>query len=355
MWQTMIFDTRTGEPLLPVEAAAANGTRRISGTGSGSHSFVVRGTGLPRETWRDLLRPNARTVAHVWGGHVAYAGFIEARPSYSRKTGIVTVAHKEIREYLRARAMFRVDNYAGGGLSVIGRTYQGAVRAILQRAMGWGAEWQFPFDLPADGVGGFTATWENHQVLTVDDALKQVEDAGCEIDFEPYLDANGWLRWRVRVADPVVNAAVTTMPVTVEKSVVKDLEVGDDASRQVTGMFVSANGTEADMVTGSAGTIASPSIPVRDGFLAAKDIATASRANALAERELAANVDPVEQWSFGVQLGDPMTPDLVAPGSLVSLDIRGDDWMPDDLYMQRVIALAWDMTTTVTPEVQAYG
>ncbi|MCB8043627.1 hypothetical protein JM654_03810 [Microbacterium oxydans] len=42
------------------------------------------------------------------------------------------------------------------------------------------AEWSYPIDLPADGAGTISATWEYWKKLTIEDLLTQIEELGYE-------------------------------------------------------------------------------------------------------------------------------------------------------------------------------
>lgn len=356
MWTTRVFDTATGNPILDIDSGidAANWTRRLGGEGSGSHTFKLSGLGIPQPQVRDLFADQKRTIAVCWGNHVAYAGVVQ-QAKYDRKAGTINVSHDEIRTFMRARMQFGVAAPTGGDLTITSRSYSGAVRAILSRAMQWSAEWTLPIDLPADGAGSYSAVREWWRFLTIDDLLSEVEEQGVEIDFRPYLDGSGKLRYQTLVAQPVVGAS-TDVPVTVTDSRVTNLESTTDSSRRVTGVIVAGEGTEAATTTVWAGNGAGTNpIPIRDVYRSQKDIGDVAKLQSIANSIYAESMNAVEQWSFNLQLSEEFTPDLATIGRVLRMDVRGDPWIADNMYPNRVIALRGDLSMTIKPEVQRYG
>lgn len=356
MWSVWIHDLRTGAPLLEMFPSSGSWNRRLTGTGQGSHVFQLRAreTALPRATVRDLFRNNDRAISVCFGDHVAYAGFVET-PKYQRGTGTLAVTHREIREMFRQRSTFGVNNYPAGDLTVTNRSPSGAVRAILARAMQWTSQWAFPIDLPPDGSGSFSAEWKRYQRLSIDDLLCQVEAEGVEVDFDPYRDAAGNLRWRTRVGAPIVSGYYD-LPVTVDESRVIDLDVEENGAKQLSGVHTAGNGTEEDMVTAFAWAMAGPPMVVRDAFRTSKDVRDPTQLGRISTADLAANRGPVVQWSFSVVVDDELSPAMVTPGTTERMDVRDDEWIDDGLYEQRVIALSGRHgSSIVNVEVQAHG
>lgn len=356
MWTTRVFDTATGNPILTIDAgvSAATWNRRKGGTGSGTHAIKLPGLGLTAAQARDVFADQKRTIAVCWGNYVAYAGIIQDA-KYKRNTRELVVSHDELRTFWRARMQFGVAAAPGGDLVITGRSWSGAVRAIIARAMQWSFEWTLAVDLPADGAGGFTATREWWRFFTIDDLLKEIEDQGVEIDHPPYLDGNGKLRWATLVGQPIVGAT-TDLPVTVADSRVVDFETDTDAARRVTGVIVAGQGSEADTMIAWAGNgSGSNPIPIRDVYRAQKDIEDQARLQTIANSIYVDSKDAVEQWSFAIQLADDLSPELVSVGRVLKMDVRGDDWVPDGMYTRRVIALKGGLDLQVTPEVQGYG
>lgn len=357
VWSTRVFDTATGNPVLDVNCGvddSADWTRRLGGEGSGSHTFNLAGLGIATAQVRELFADQKHTIAACWGNYVVYAGVIQ-ETKYSRNSGTVTVSHDEIRNFFRARMQFGVGAASGGDLTVTGRTSSGAVRAILARAMQHSAEWVLPIDLPADGAGTFSATWAWWRFLTIDDLLTEMEEQGVEIDFRPYINGSGQLRYQTVVGTPIVGSA-TDVPVTAKKSLVKNLQVRTDSTRRVTGVIVAGEGSEAGTLLAWAGNGAGTNpIPIRDVYRSQKDIDDPVKLQAVADTIYAESMNPVEQWSFDLHVSDEFTPELAAVSRVMRMDVRGDPWIPDGMYQKRVIALKGDLSMTVKPEVQAYG
>lgn len=357
----MIHVTRTGAPVMLVEPAACPWTRRITGTGTGSVELKLRDslTAIPRAMIRDLITPNKHTLAVRWGTgatpHVAFAGVITGS-SYDRDTGTLTADLAEIRMIFAKRMTGGVNQYgAPWNLTYTNRSAAGAFRAVLARSMAPSAEWALPIDLPADGSGTLSREVDFFEAITISDLFAEIEDqTGATLDFRPYYTSGGVLRWEARSLAPTTTVGVSDLPVTVPESRVVGLKVSVDGSKQVTGILALGNGTGEDMrakyapLSGSGATV----IPVRDERREAKDLETDAQLQRFADAEYAKWKDPVEQWSFTVRLDDDLGPDLLQAARLLRMDVRGDEWILDGLYQQRVIALAGDMTLAVRPEVQ---
>lgn len=351
----MIYDTVTGAEQFRVEPSAASWAAKLDGTGQGSLSVLLRGQGISRSVARGLFRGNARLVAHVDENDTVVAAGMMLTPKYSRDVGAVTVQWVDIRDLMRQRMGFGVGSWnTSGTLTVTNRSLSGAVRAIVSRAMRDGAEltWGLPIDLPADGAGSFSRTWPFYAFATMDDCLREVEDEGGEIYFDPYLSGST-LRFATRVGKPITGGAID-LPVTAPQTRVLGLEVTEDASKQLTGVIYGGNGTDVKQLTAWAGH-GPYTIPIRDAYRSQKDIKSVAQLQRIADADLADHFDPVVQWSFGVRLAAPVTAAHVKPGRLLRMDVQGDEWIPDGLTTQRVIGVSGDLTDTVKVEVQAYG
>lgn len=357
MRECWVHDTISGARLRRVFPAGGSWTSKVDGVGESSLSFHLLDPrwGMDRGTARDLFQSNKRTLVVTWGSHVESAT-VNSTPTWDRDAGVLTVQGRSVREFPSQRMTFGVDNYANGDLTITNRTHAAAVRAILTRMTQWGADWALPLDLPADASGAYSKAVKNYDVALIESLLGQIEAEGYEIGFRPYLDANYALRYQVQVAPQIAVGGATTLPVSVKKSRVKSFKVIEDGSSLLTGVFVVGNGTEADMSTGWAGTGGVSGMPIRDASISAKDVRDVGALNRTAAAELAARVSPVVQRSFSVQLDDSFSPELVSPGRLLDMDIRGDGWVLDGSSRFRVVSVRGDYgSLTVSPEVQAYG
>ena len=355
MWAVRAFATRSGTSPQILEPASCRWTRRITGAGSGQFSFALRDSdALPRDTMRTLLRPNGRTLAAMWGDHVAYAGIIKST-SYDRESGFVTAETMEIRALLDKRMTGGVNQYgAPWNRSYTGRSAAGAVRAVLQWAQSPSSEWTLPIDLPPDGAGPLERQVDFFETMTINDLISEIEDeAGVTVDFRPYVTSGGLLRWETRVIGPETVYGVTDLPVTVEGSRVTNLQVVEDGSNQVTGILALGNGTGEDMLTAYAPTGGSgaTAIPVRDEKRTAKDTKKKANLQRFADAEYAKWSVVREAWAFSTVVDDNLTPDMLAPGRQLRMDVRGDEWLTDGLRTRRVISLSGDLSMTLTPEV----
>lgn len=357
MRECWVHDTVTGVRLRRVFPSGGSWTSKVDGVGDSSLTFRLLDPrwGLDRATARDLFQPNKRTLVVTWGSHVESAT-VNSTASWDRDTGVLTVQGRTVREFASQRLTFGVDNYANGDLTITNRTHAGAVRAILTRMTQWNTDWALPLDLPADASGTYSKAVKNYDVAFIESLLGQIEAEGYEIGFRPYLDANYSLRYQVQVSPQITVGGATTLPISVKKSRVKSFKVVEDGAALLTGVFVVGNGTEADMSTGWAGTGGVSGMPIRDASISAKDVRDGAALTRTAAAELAARVSPIVQRSFSVQVDEEFSPELISPGRLLDMDVRGDGWTPDGVARFRSVSLRSDYgSLTVSPEVQAYG
>jgi hypothetical protein len=292
---------------------------------------------------REISQGNKYTVCQMWEDHVAYAGVIQRR-RYNRRSRVLTLHSAELRAaYLNARMLYGVgaDTSPGVVLAVSGKSHSGAARAVLSTAMP-NFDWELPIDLPSDGSGGFSASWEYDERLMVEDHLDQIEKDGCEIDFRPYLDGSGYLRWEARVATQITSGTATAV-----EDLVVDVDVETDYSRQVTGVLgLGKDGAQEIAEYPPGGTPFS----VRDVWVNFGDIDGGRLQNAV-DATFAERIAETDQWSFPLRV-HPGGPEFAAPGRLLNLTIAGDEFIPDGTHEKRVIGLRGDMGFTVVPEVQ---
>lgn len=350
MWRFFLHDTITGAKLEEVWPSEGSWTRRLNGQGSGQHTFQLGDplTGLSRAMWRDFLTPNSRTLVVAWEATPVYAGIL-LRSVYDRDKRTVTVSHGEIRALFAARLTFGVNVYPQGDLTITGRSASGAVRAILARATQWSSEWALPLALPADGAGPITKTWKRYEVRTIEDCLGEIEAEGWEIDFHPTYDSQQRLSWAVRVGKPITGS-LTDYHLGAAESPLTGVQVTIDGKDQLTGVFVTGNGTGADIVTAWAGSTTGNSIPIRDSSRPGGSERNPAALQRIAQAYLDDWSTPVVQWSFGVNLS-AVSPLVFRPAERVRLVTSGDLWVADGERTVRVVALAGDMSLSVKPEV----
>lgn len=354
MWQFQIHDTATGQLLDRVNPASGSWTRRMSGEGSGSHTFKLSDADYPRSTWRDLLKTWDRTLVVCWAypGVIGpiYAGII-TDTTYDYASGTVTVNHSNIRSLLDARLTFPNSHYSSGDLTINGKSPWGALRAILERAttdVGRGLPFDYSF-LP-DTSGGVELAWTAPQVATISDCIADLEALGYETNFVPQFMNDHQFSWAPtigsRLEGPTVEATLTA-----EESPFSDVSVKIDGTDRATSVFASGNGSGEDMIVGWA-----PSgVPV--GPVALERTTQAKRQqdslSGVAAAELALHSSDTVQWSFSVDInGDLFTAASFVPTNLVRVHTWGDPWLGNQVRELRVIALSGDMTFRLKPEVQ---
>lgn len=352
MWEYWIHDLRTGAPQLQVYPSDVSWTRRLNARGDGQFTFrVTDRTSIPRfGAGHELVRPNDRVIVVRWGTHVAYAGYV--REWEYAQGAQVRVSTGEIRGILARRYTGRPDAYGSlWNLSYTNRSASGAVNTILSRSVSLAEGYSLPLVLPPHTAGELSRQIRFYETLSIDDALREVEDSGAQVDFEPTLTTDGHLRWQVTVGD--IDRGVVDLVVGAPQSPVTGLTVRVNGDKQASGVLALGKGQGEDMMTAYA-TDGSANVPALVQKVDAKDFDRVEEVARVAQQAITDAVWPVEQWSFGLNL-EHLDPALVRPGMRVRVDVRGDVWIPDGQREFQVTALSGDLTMQVSPEVVARG
>jgi hypothetical protein len=350
VWTLGVFETRTGAPQFVLPVGTGTWSTRLTGKGTGEHTVPLFGTGIPQSLIREISKGNKYTLAQMWDGVVVYAGVIQRR-RFVESTGMLTLRSMELRAaYLNSRMLYGVPFYDPDGtvLSVSSKSHSGAVRAVFEVGLEPAPAWSLPIDLPADGSGSFSAEWKYSDRLKVEDHLAQIEADGCEVDFRPYLDGDGYLRWETRVQTAITSGSATDLAAKAPGGLVVDLELVTDYALESTGVLGFGPGglTAPTAWAGNAGV----DISVRDVWTSFADIPEA-RLQSAVDALFAQLETPTEQWAFGLHVW-PNGPAFALPGRLLNLFVYGSPFIPDGKHEKRVIALSGDMGFMVTPEVQ---
>ena len=354
MWQFQIHDTATGQLLDRVNPASGSWTRRLSGEGSGSHTFKLSDADYSRDVWRDLLKTWDRTLVVCWSypGVIGpiYAGIITGT-TYDPASGTVTVNHSGIRDLLDARLTFANGNYTQGGLWVTNKSPWGALRTILGRATGnTGRSLPFDYSYLPDTAGDITIGWAAPQVATIADCIGDLEALGYETNFVPQFMSDHVFSWAPTIGERL-EGSTTEMTMTVPDSPMSDVSVRIDGKLKATSVFAAGNGSGVDMVTGWW------PLGVPAGPVALERTTQAKRQQesltAVARADWNIHFKDTVQWSFTVDVFDSdHTPATFVPTNLVRVHTWGDPWLADQVRTLRVVALAGDMTNKLRPEVQ---
>jgi hypothetical protein len=354
-WSFNIYNTQSGvhEFTLP-EPSAGEWSTRLSGKGSGRHTFPLFGAGVSRADIREFTTGNKYTIAQEWDDHVVYAGVIQ-RPWYTKKTRTLEVASMELRgAYLNDRMLYGVEDYrpTDSVLTLTGKSHSGAARAIINHSISISAGWALPIDISADGSGAFSADWKHNERLKVEDHLRQVEDDGCEIYLRPYKDGAD-LRWETIVGSPVIEiGTATALDLDGDDSPVLDLSVYTDHVKQMTGVLAfGRGGVDAPSAWANSGVHV---MSFRDTWQTFSDVTDVTRLQGAADKTIDFLHNPTEVMSFGLHIY-PDGPEFTAPGRLLEVTSTGDEYILDGPYTKRVVGLRGGLGLTVTPEVQDAG
>lgn len=352
MWTYSLHNTISGQRLTTLSASSSR-WGRTPGAGDGEHVFQLLDADvpLPRSIARQLAMPNEVALVAAWDGVPLYAGLVLVG-EYSRDGGTVTVQHADIRVLFSERLTFGVGAYGQGDLVLTGKSLSGLVRGILQRGVyEWGTTWRIPLDLPADGAGGESLSVKNWEWSTIGELLERVEKLGAIIDFDPYYDGSGNLRWATRVGVSALPGASLEFVVTADETPITGLKTRLDGTQQLSGCFYMGKGTEADMRFGEAGFISGPTIPVRDAARSAKDESDPAKLNRMALTDLQHNRNPANSWTFALVADGTWNPQLLKPGARIRLHHVGDPYLLDGYTDLIVTGVTGNDTHTLIPEV----
>lgn len=366
MWETWIHSTRSGSPELMLKTgrplASARWTREMGSKGSGSHTVLLHEAGIPRSMIREITRGNKYTIVQRWSedNHVAYAGVIQNRRFLNKGSALVLSSNEIRAAFLGTRYTYGVNEYtpSTGVLNVVNRSRGAALRAVLLAATKSNAVvgWELPLDLPSDASGPFNASWRHEEKFTTEDLLTQIEKDGVEIDFRPYIDASGYLRYEAVCQVQITSGVPFLLPTNAPRSIVLGLTVEEDFVGQRTGILGFGKGQGQDAPYKFAPTVGDGigDLPVMDSDESFPDLTDATRLQTATDVLFARRNQPTEQWDYSLHIagtGAAMT----KPGAIHDLHVFGSDFIEDGSHPQRVISLSGDLSDVVKPGVQAYG
>jgi hypothetical protein len=216
--------------------------------------------------------------------------------------------------------------------------------------MQWSAEWAYPIDLPADGVGTFSQTWEFWKKLTIADLLKQIEDEGYEILFRPYLTAARQLRYEVLVA-PRVSTGTNVFHLQATESPLSGVHYKESGAEQITGGQGTGTGSGQDQPVAWAG---GPPylIPIRDAQRQFPDLEGA-RLQAATNAWFAENRDVQSQWTVkAFTASDEYPATQAAVGQGWQLESAKHPVFPKGRHAVRVISASGSWSNQINVEVQ---
>ncbi|MGC5078454.1 hypothetical protein [Agrococcus sp. DT81.2] len=326
-WTHQIVDTKSGTRLTNVDVADWPYQTLANTAGQGTCDVVVRGSGLTKSDWDDLLRPRDRTIVHSLDGFAMYAGLIE-RETWDGASGVSKVASIEMRAMASRRYPFSVPTYnAGFAFDVSGKSWRGIARAIVKAGFHSipGDSFHLPIILPADEAGTQSKHEPWNEFKLVEDLLREVQDrdGGPDIYFDPVWSSSGKLEWWLKIGSPRLDGPTFESRAT--GSYIDGLKVIVDGSKQLTGVFGIGSGQGHRRVVGKAGSIAGPSIPDMDAPVSFTKVDVQSEADSLAMAHLKAHRTATTAWSFDMVMDGSWAPHELRPGSTVRIWHDGDE------------------------------
>lgn len=354
MFELWTHEAITGDERVRVFPAeqGAQWSVKLNGTGECSFVFVVSDaeTGLTGAQIDTTFAVNSTMFSLRWGTTVVGAWKIEDW-DYDEDRGVVTVTGVELRNEAAWRLTYGVSLYEQGTLTVTGRNRSGAVRAILARFMQWAPEWAYPIDLPADGTGSFTQTWEFWKKYTIADLLAQVEDDGVEVFLRPYLTVGRQLRFETIVAVKV-SVGTSYFHLQAEDRPLSGVRYKKSGAEQLTGLQGIGTGSGQDQPVAWAGG-GQYLIPIRDAKREFSDL-DGARLQAATNATFADLRNPIVQWTVSTfTASEEYPPSHAVVGRGWQLESAGHPVFPNGRHAVRVIALSGSFSNVMSVEVQS--
>lgn len=359
-WSLWAVDSNSGAKQQRLSPSSGSWRRVINGAGSGTHSFQLRARPKTisldswRTMWQDWTRPWARTLVVCWDDTPVYAGVIIGSV-WDRKKGVLTVSHEEIRTIFSRRHAYGVDQYETGTLTVTGRSFVGAVRAIVLACAGpKSARWQLPIVYPADSAGSYSNTWHNYSFVLGEKMLADIQNLenGPDIDFHPQWSSSGALEWVLRVGNPRLTGGTFEWAADAAKTGLTGVTVTRDAKNQLTGVLTIGEGSEADIKWGRAPESGGSVIPYLDTSRPYTDIGDVAKLNSFAQAELATFREPTVQYAASVLASEYPGVLSLVPGSTLRVGFSADEFVDSGVKVMRLLGLSGDLSSSLTLEVQ---
>jgi hypothetical protein len=350
-----VHDAITGDEITQVHPTEERASWRtnLGGTGTCTWAFQTDDpdTGMNGARIRSLFQPNARLLALRFGTAVLGAWKVDDW-DYAYDTASLVVSGVElVRSESKWRMTYGLNEYELGTLSVTNRSYSGAVRAILSRFKDRSPAWNYPIDLPADGAGTFTQTWEFWKKFTIEDLLAQIEAEGVEIFFRPYLTASRQLRYET-IVSPRATSGASAFHLQADDTPLGGVHYKVSGAEQITGGQGLGQGTGQDQAVAYAGAPPYP-IPIRDVKRTFADL-TGTRLQAATDAWYAEAKNPVVQWTVGTfTASDEYPPTHAVTGRAWTLHSTKHPVIPDGPHALRVIAASGTFGAQITTEVQS--
>lgn len=311
----------------------------LNGIGSGTVKLRLRDSGRGRGYWRDLLRPQDRTIviSYTEGdtdpAQAVYAGRV-LLGDYDYTTGVLAVRTEEIRGVLRKRLPFTVPNYAAGDFTLTNVSLWTAARTILKRGLLDGdARWRIPLNLlDAHFPGSYSITWRRWQFVTIEKMLTTVQDLpdGPDIHLRPAWDTDR-LRWDGRIGFPrlgMTEEEAHSFDIALDspESSIRALRYREDGARLLTGVHMLGEGSEDAMKRGSAHRGTGTYLYL-DDVQDNKNEANQTVLNGLAQSWLTTHATPTRQYDMTLSADGWPNVRGIIPGSRIRLHTEGDEWL----------------------------
>lgn len=365
VWTVMVFETRTGRivandltvPGLP------RWRRQLNTAGSVDLEILVDDA-TSAATLRGYLSGWRYSAAVCYGGYIAQAGPILST-RYTDATSTVSVSCGDLWTLLARRLVVSPATPPSptSAAALLGvdatrdTTYTALalhdIAAHLVSDSCSRTNFALPVDIPADIGGSASRTYPLYELAPVGTRLQDLVqvDGGPDVDFAPYFDpANpGYIRWQMRIGNP----ALQQLGVSFRWDYGANLTAADvdsDPTGMADGMYVKGSGVDrASLIAYSSNpalpTAGWPALETVDaGHTSETDPAVIQ---GYADADLGLSARPVETWTATVRADrTPLLGDY-APGSYATFAMAGHSWIPDGLYVQRILGIASDGIGTV--------
>lgn len=263
--RVLAFDAQGG-PLFSLPYTSCSWSDSINEAGGleVEVQYSTQAAAVPGGLWR-VLRLWGSHLAAVRGSRVLHAGWLTSYKwdaEHARLTltcgGGMSILRKrlvlnhELDKVWRDGAVLVDEQHpAGPWVLELKGTYRDIASGLVGEAMKWGG---LPFDLPKPDTGGtHDLSYAGYDLATVSDRLEDLSHRadGHEISMDPYLDAGGRLRYRLRSEPEIVDHEYTEEGAGVLSAVAPGSRVrltgADGDGADMTGQVYASGGKGDDM------------------------------------------------------------------------------------------------------------
>lgn len=208
----------------------------------------------------------------------------------------------------------------------------------------------FPLVIPGAFPGvNVTRAYRGYEMTYVYDKVASLMDEGLDVFFRPQWTAPGQFGWLMEAGDGWGTGVVREFCVTAKRAEVTEFEENTDGSRVTNNSDRVGEGSEVDLLVESQEDSTSP-LPLLERITMSKSVSDRTQLLALAGQDVITFREPTVQWDFKVTADTEIN-----VGDTARMIFYGDPWVPDGIYLRRVVKISGDTSEQISVSVQPTG